>query len=401
MHLAEHIGVTVTRPFAQGVRRLRAFRQVCLLAVLLVVSAEAFASGFLLYVGTYTGKGSEGIYAFRFDPVTGETSPIGLAAATDNPSFLAVDPQGRFLYAANEIDVFRNEPTGAISVFAIDRESGKLQLLQQVASLGAGPAHLSLDKSARHLLVANYNGGNVAVFPIGNDGRLGRHSAFVQDAGSSVNPERQAGPHAHSIQVANDNRHVITADLGIDKLIVHRFDADTGSLTPAVPAVVGADPGAGPRHVAFAPSGKAVYVVNELANTVTVYAYTPDTGRLRRIQTIPSLPGNFAGKNTAAEIALDAKGRFLYVSNRGHDSIAVFSIDPGNGKLQSLEWVASEGRTPRHFAIDSTGRWLFAANQESDDIRLFRVDPRSGRLQPVSQSLQVVSPVCLVIASVE
>jgi 6-phosphogluconolactonase len=352
-----------------------------------------------VYVGTYTGKGSEGIYAYRFDPATGETRSLGLAAATDNPSFFAVDPNGRFLYAVNELDTFRNEPTGAVSVFAIDRESGTLKLLQQVPSLGGGPAHLSLDKSARYLMVANYNGGNVAVFPIGNDGRLGRHSAFVQDAGSSVDPERQAGPHAHSIQVTNDNRFALVADLGLDKLFVHRFDADTGSLIPGSPPFVKVDPGAGPRHVAFATSGKFVYVVNEMASTVTVFAYKPGEGTLLRKQTISTLPKNFAGKNTAAEIVVDGKGRFLYVSNRGDDSIAVFSLDPDNGNLKSFERVPSGGKTPRNFVIDPTGKWLFAANQDSNNIQLFQIDQKSGRLTPTSRSLKVVSPVCVRIVT--
>jgi 6-phosphogluconolactonase len=380
-------------------RWLRTFKLICLLAVLLAAAARAHADEYLVYVGTYTGKGSEGIYAYRFDPATGETRSVGLAAATDNPSFLAVDPNGRFLYAVNELDTFRNEPTGAVSVFAIDRESGALKLLQQVSSLGGGPAHLSLDKSARYLMVANYNGGNVAVFPIEDDGRLGRRTAFVQHVGSSVNPERQAGPHAHSIQAAKDNRFVIAADLGLDKLLVYRFDAGTGSLTPGNPEFVEADPGAGPRHVAFAPSGRFVYAVNELASTVTAFAYEPGPGKLNRIQTITTLPKDFAGTNTTAEIAVDAKGQYLYVSNRGNDCIAVFGIDPDNGKLEPLEWVPSGGKTPRNFAIDPTGGWLFAANQDSNNIRLLRIDQGSGRLIPTSRSLTVVSPVCVCIVS--
>jgi 6-phosphogluconolactonase len=254
-----------------------------------------------------------------------------------------------------------------------------------------------LDKSARYLMVANYNAGNVAAFPIGNDGRLGRQSAFVQDVGSSVNPERQAGPHAHSIQVTNDNRLVIAADLGLDKLLVYRFDANTGSLTPASPEFVTVDPGAGPRHVAFAPSGKFVYVVNEMASTVTAFAYKPGPGTLHGIQTVPTLPRTFTSKNTAAEVAVDAKGRFLYVSNRGDDSIAVFGIDPENGTLKSAEWVPSGGKTPRNFVIDPTGTWLFVANQNSNTIQLLRIDQRSGRLTPTNRSLKVVSPVCVCI----
>jgi 6-phosphogluconolactonase len=384
-----------TRPFSGSGGRLRLLPLICLLAVMTMAAAEALAQEFLIYVGTYTGKGSEGIYAWRFNPATGEMSPAGLAAATENPSFLAVDPTGRFLYAVNELDRFRNEPTGAVSVFALDRQSGRLKLLQQVASLGAGPAHLSLDRSARYLLVANYNGGNVAVFPIAKDGRLGPRTAFAQDAGSSVNRERQAGPHAHSMQVTNDNRLAIAADLGIDKLMLFRFDAGMGSLTPGSPPFVAADPGAGPRHVAFAPSGKFVYVVNELASTVTVFAYEPGAGTLSRIQTIPALPREFAGRNTAAAILVDAKGRFLYVSNRGNDSIAVFGINPDDGKLNSLEWIPTGGRTPRDFVIDPTGKWLLAANQDSNTIRLFQIDQQSGRLKPTDRSLQVIAPVCV------
>jgi 6-phosphogluconolactonase len=384
---------------AMNGRWLRLFKLICLLTILPMTAAEAYAFEYLVYVGTYTGKGSEGIYAYRFDPATGATSSVGLAAATDNPSFLAIEPNGRILYAVNELDTFRNEPTGAVSVFAIDRASGKLKLLQQVSSLGGGPAHASLDQSARYLMVANYNGGNVAVFPIGTDGRLGRHSAFVQDVGSSVDPERQTGPHAHSIQVTNDNRFALVVDLGIDKLLVYRFDANTGSLTPGSSPFVKVDPGAGPRHVAFETSGKFVYVVNEMSSTVTVFAYKPGEGTLLRKQTISTLPKNFAGKNTAAEIEVDAKSRFLYVSNRGHDSIVVFSIDPDDGNLKFLERVPSGGKTPRNFVIDPTGKWLFAANQDSNNIQLFQIDQKSGRLTPTSRSLKVVSPVCVRIVT--
>lgn len=388
-----------TNPFSGISRWPCIFKMICLLLPMLPVAAiEALDYEYLVFVGTYTGEGSEGIYAYGFDPATGESVSIGLVASTDNPSFLAVDPKGRFLYAVNELDTFHNDPTGAVSVFAIDRKSGKLKLLQKVSSLGGGPAHLSLDKSARYLLVANYSSGSSAVFPIGHDGRLGPHSAFVQNVGSSVNPHRQAGPHAHSIQVTNDNRCAIVADLGLDKLLLYRFDDHTGSLTPGSPEFVKVDPGAGPRHVAFGPSGEFVYVVNEMASTVTVFASKPGLETLLEKQTTSSLPRTFAGRNTAAEILVDARGRFLYVSNRGHDSIAVFSITPENGNLTPVEWVPSAGKVPRNFAIDPTGQWLLVANQNSNDIKLFQIDPGSGRLTPTSRSLNVVSPVCVCIS---
>ena len=375
--------------------RLRKLTLIGLVTLLITAAAAAPAAEYLLYVGTYTGTGSEGVYAFRFDPATGESSTLDLAAATENPSFLAIDPEGRILYAANELEEFRGEPTGTVSVFAIDQASGMLKLLQQVPSLGGSPAHLSLDMSARHLLVANYGGGNVAVFPVGRDGRLGEHSALVQNSGASVNPERQAGPHAHFIQVTRDNRLAITADLGLDKLFLHRFDADTGSMTPASTAFVKADAGSGPRHVAFAPSGNHVYVVNELVSTVTVYAYQIDLETLDSLQTISTLPEDYVGANTGTEIEVNATGRTLYVSNRGHDSIAVFSIDPHDGSLRSPEWVPSGGKMPRYFVVDPTGQWLFAANQASNSINLLRIDPESGRLTPTDRSLKVIAPVCL------
>lgn len=373
----------------------RILKLIGLVTILFPATAVAAAAEHLLYVGTYTGTGSEGIYAFRFDSATGETSSLGLAAATANPSFLAIDPEGRFLYAVNELEEFRDQPTGAVSAFAIDQHSGMLKLLHQVSSLGGSPAHLSLDRSARSLLVANYGDGNMAVFPVGSDGRLGEHSAFVQNSGSSVNPERQTGPHAHFIDLTRDNRLAITADLGLDKLLLHRFDADTGSLTPANPGFVTAEPGSGPRHVAFGPSGGFVYVLNELSSTTTVYSYNPDLETLDILQTISTLPEAYDGANTGAEIEIDAAGRTLYVSNRGHDSIAVFSIDSDYGRLESLGWVPSGGAMPRNFVIDPTGQWLLTANQASNSINLLRIDPDSGLLTPTDRSMRLSSPVCL------
>jgi 6-phosphogluconolactonase len=379
-------------------RRHRFLKLSKLVAVLVVLATVIQATDYRyrIYVGTYTEKSSKGIYAFRFDPVSGETDSIGLVAETTNPSFLAVDPNFRYLYAVNEVANFRGGHTGGVSVFATNYHTGKLALLQQVSSLGAGPAHLSLDKTGRYLLVANYDSGNIAILPIKKDGRLGPRTGFVQHTGSSVDKERQAGPHAHDILPSNNNQFVLTADLGLDELLVYRFDPKNGSLTPDHPAFAKVRPGAGPRHFAFAPSDKFVYLVNEMASTVTVFAFNTDSGGLQELQTISTLPAGFGGENTTAEIAVDAMGKFLYVSNRGDDSIVVFAIDPGSGKLSLVERVPTGGKTPRHFTLDPTGKWLFAANQDSNDITIFRVNPGSGRLTPTSQVLQVGTPVCVV-----
>ncbi len=383
------------------ISQLKSSILIVLLVVLSAIAAQAAKYQYWIYVGTYTDKGSKGIYAYGFDPASGESDSIGLVAETENPSFLAVDTNRKYLYAANETGNFKGGHTGAVSAFAIDRSTGHLTFLQQVSSLGADPAHLSLDKSGRYLLVANYTSGNIAVFPIEGDGRLGPRSAFVQHAGSSVNKERQAGPHAHEILASNDNHFVLTADLGLDELLVYRFDPKTGSLTPNDPAFVKISPGSGPRHFTIAPSGKFVYLVNEMSSTITVFAYSPGAGKLQEEQTVSTLPAGFKGDNTTAEIEVDAEGKFLYASNRGDDSIVEFAIDPHDGKLSFAERVPTGGKTPRHFALDPTGKWLVAANQDSNSITIFRVDPSTGRLTPTSHALQVPTPVCVVFVPVK
>lgn len=366
-----------------------------LLSSLVFLSCVTKNDNYLVFIGTYTGNGSEGIYSFSFNPTTGDISTVELAAVTDNPSFIVIDPKGQFLYTVNELDTFNNEETGAVSVFKIDHKSGKLNLIQKVSSLGAHPAHLSIDKTGKYLMVANYSGGNFCVFPIKNDGKLGEHSAFIQNYGSSVNAERQTSPHAHFIQMTDDNRFVMVADLGVDKILIYQFDSIDGSLKPNDPAFINLDPGSGPRHFDFSPSGNFFYVLNELTSTVKVFAYDPATSALQSKQTISTLPENFEGTNTAAEILVDSKGKFLYASNRGDDSIVQFNIDPVTGLLSPVVWVSSGGKTPRNFAIDPTGEWMFSANQNSNNILLFRVDKESGRLMNTDQIINVGSPVCI------
>jgi 6-phosphogluconolactonase len=368
-----------------------------LAAALLVapLGRSAEKGRFLVYVGTYTGGESKGIYAWRFDAGLGVATPLGLVAEAANPSFLAADPTNRYLYAASEISSRGGKREGAVSAFAIDSATGKLALLNQVSSRGAGPAFVTVDRAGGNLLVANYGGGSVAVCPIHSDGRLGEATAFVQHTGSSINPQRQREPHAHSINVSPDNRFAIVADLGLDKLLVYRFDAAKGALTPNDPPFAAVKPGSGPRHFTFHPSGRFAYVINELASTVTAFSYDAARGAFTELQTISTLPKDFAGNSTTAEVQVDPAGRFLYGSNRGHDSIAVFAIDPSKGALTPVEHVPTQGKTPRNFRIDPTGSYLFAANQDSGSVVIFRIDARTGRLAPTGKVLAVASPVCV------
>jgi len=371
-----------------------------LLFALLLAAFGSAASGkpadkYLVYVGTYTEPQSQskGIYAYRYDASSGKLNSLGLAAEAINPSFLAVHPNRRFLYAVNEVADHLGKSSGAISAFSIDAATGKLKLLNQVASLGADPCYITLDKSGKFVLVANYTGGSVAVFPVLPDGRLGKASAFVQHTGHGTNPERQEGPHAHSIDLSTDNRFAFVDDLGLDELLVYRFDAEKGMLTPNDPPFAKLDAGAGPRHFALRADGKFAYVVSEMQSSVTVFSY--DAGAFRRLQTLSTLPKDFSARNEDAEIEVHPSGKFLYASNRGHDSIAVFSIDQAKGTLTLVEHVPAGGKEPRHFEIDPAGKRLFVENQKSDDIVVFRIDEKTGRLTKTEEKLDVGAPVCV------
>ncbi|HEV3306589.1 MAG TPA: lactonase family protein [Candidatus Sulfotelmatobacter sp.] len=358
---------------------------------------------YLMYVGTYTqeGSSSKGIYAYRYDPSSAQLTPIGLAAQTINPSFLAVHPNHHFLYAVNEVGNYKGQKSGAVSAFAIDHASGKLTLLNQVASGGADPCYITVDKTGKFVLVANYTGGSISVFPIRQDGSLGEASAFVQHTGHGTNPQRQEGPHAHSIDLSPDNRFAIVDDLGLDETLVYKFDSVKGSLTPNDPAFAKADPGAGPRHFALHPNGKFAYVINEMGDTVSVFSFEPANGVMHSVQTISTIPKGFTKQNDDAEIAIHPSGKFLYASNRGHDSIAVFAVDPDKGTLKLVEYASTKGQSPRHFEIDPTGSFLFAENEKSDNIVVFHIDTGTGRLKPTGKTLEVGQPVCVKFVPVE
>jgi 6-phosphogluconolactonase len=351
---------------------------------------------YIAYVGTYTAKtNSKGIYAFRFDPEKGQLTSIGVAAQTPDPSFLAVHPNGKYLYAVNEIGNFNGGPSGALSAFAIDAKTGALKFLNQVSTRGAGPCYVSLDKTGAFVLVANYDSGSIASFPVQYDGSLGTASGFVQHSGSGANKERQEGPHAHWIGTSPDNRFALAVDLGLDEVIVYGLDSSKGIFTPVLSGFAKVKPGSGPRHLAFSPTGKFAYVLSEMASAVTVFSYQAKNGAFLLLQTISALPKDYTGQTSAAEIAVHPSGKFLYTSNRGHDSIAIFAIDERKGTLKSLGQILTGGKTPRHFAIDPTGAYLLAENQESNNIVIFQIDAATGSLTPTGKTIDVPSPVCI------
>jgi 6-phosphogluconolactonase len=335
--------------------------------------AQAADNNYLAYVGTYSDRGGKGIYAYRFDAKTGKLVDLGLAVATPDPSFLAISKDGKFLYAVNETSTYQGQPTGSVSSFAIHKDTGKMTPLNTLSSRGPGPAHLVIDRSGKSLLVANYDGGNVAVFPILENGSLGEASAFVQHKGSSVVPDRQKGPHAHDIAMSPDNRFALVADLGLDQIIVYPFDSAKGTL--GTPHIVKVHPGAGPRHLAFSPNGKFVYLINEIQSSINSFSYSAANGELRELQTVSTLPKEFKGANDTAEIEVHPSGRFLYGSNRGQDSVVLFTIDP-------------------------TGHWLFAENHESDNFVIFKIDEKTGQLTPQGDALHVPAPVCIKFVAV-
>lgn len=359
-------------------------------------SAVAFAAereGLTVYVGTYTDGASRGIYRFVLDPATGAATEPVLAAETKNPSFLALHPTRRFLYAVGEVSGFEGKRSGAVSAFAIDARTGDLALLNQQPSEGAGPCHLVVDRAGKNVLVANYGGGTVAVLPIAEDGRLRPASSVRVHEGSGPNQGRQERPHAHGIYLDPAQRFALSPDLGADRVFVYRYDAAKGSLEPHGAAPL--DPGSGPRHLAFHPGGRFVYVINELLSTVTAFSYDADPGTLTPLQTLSALPEGFAGTSWTAEVDVSPDGRFVYGSNRGHDSLAVFRVDDPGGRLTPAGHVAVGGGYPRHFAIDPSGGLLLAGHQNSGTIALFRLDPATGMPSLVGTVSKVDKPVCL------
>jgi 6-phosphogluconolactonase len=385
------------------------FSRLVLMAVALLPLGVAGAVGArecFVYAGTYTnweelgpnrhnppGEVSKGIYVFRFDLDSGKLTPLGLAAESRNPTYLTFAPSSRVLYATNELYSFHGEASGAVSAFAIDAATGRLTLLKQLAARGTGTCHASVDRSGRVLLAANFGSGSVAVFSLAPDGALRAMTAFEQDTGTGPNP-RQAGPHAHAFNLTPDGRFAIASEFGSDRLRVYRLDVAEGKLAPADPPVMTLKAGSAPRHLAFRPTGDVAYSVNEIDSTLTVLAYNAARGTLRGLQTVSTLPTDFTGRNTAAEVVVHPNGKFLYVSNRGHHSIAVFTI-AADGRVSLVTHVPCGGRTPRGFHVDADGRWLITANQDTHNLAVFAIDPRTGVPTPTGQTEEVRSPVCV------
>jgi 6-phosphogluconolactonase len=360
---------------------------------------SAGTGGTLMFVGTYTGgkTNSQGIYAFRMHEIAGKPpsfTPLGLAAGTASPSFLTVDAARGLLFAVNETDVYEGKPTGSVSAFTIDRATAKLTLINRQPSLGKAPCHLTLDKSGRFLMAANYSSGTVAVLPVAADGRLGAPTV-VQHSGSSIDKQRQEAPHAHCTNFDPAFRFFFACDLGIDNVMVYRLDDVKGALTPHTPPFASVKAGSGPRHMAFRPDARYAYVLNELTSTVTTFAYDAQKGVLSERQTLSTLPPSYTGQNSGAEIVMHPSGRFLYTSNRGHNSVAIFTIDQASGALSFVRTQETGGRTPRNVALDPSGRLLLAANQESGNIVVFDVDQKSGDLKGNGVTLDVPTPVCV------
>jgi 6-phosphogluconolactonase len=349
----------------------------------------------LVYVGTYTNDPNEGIYIYHLDPSSGALTSAGRTANVENPFFLAIDADQRYLYATNGVGEFESQPGGAVSAFSIDPDSGALAFLNQQSARGKMPCYLSIDPTGGWLLVGNYTSGSVAVLPIRDDGRLGEATGLVQHEGSGADPERQEGPHVHSIVLDPAGRFAFAADLGIDKVLAYRLDADQGKLEPGEPPFAQVQAGAGPRHFAFHPNGRYGYLINELDNTFTVFAYDAAKGALAQIQTVSTLPDGFAETSYCADVQILPSGEFLYGTNRGHDSIAIFRIDPATGRLAFVAHEPTQGSFPWNLAIDPTNTFLLVANQGGDSVVVFRIDPQTGRLSPTGNKAGVPKPVCL------
>ena len=374
----------------------RLLRSTLLLSAVLYCSGVAQAERYRVFVGTYTGGDSisKGVYSCEFDSETGKLSEPVLAAELINPSFLAIHPSGKYLYAVNEVSEGPGRGNGAVTALTINAD-GTLTKINHQASEGGAPCHCNVDSTGTNLLIANYGGGNVAVYPISEDGSLKPVSCNIQHEGSSVNKSRQGAPHAHSINISSDNKFAYAADLGLDKIMIYKLDAEAHTLTPASQPAALVTPGGGPRHFAIHPSSKFAYTNNEITMVVTGFSRNPEDGSLKAIQEISTIPAGFDGRKSTAECLVHPSGKFLYVSNRGHETITAFTIDQETGLLTYVENEPTGGKEPRNFFIDPSGKWLLAENQNSDTVYVFSIDQQTGALKPTGDFVTVGRPVCI------
>jgi len=372
----------------------RCVRRSSLVLSVVLVAGSASAATATVYVGTYAAADKPGIHQLELDLATGELREQAVTSGLASPSFLAFHPSRRFIYAVSEVSEYEGRKTGAVAAFAVDGKTGALTLLNRQASGGDGPCYITVAPSGRYAFVANYGGGTVSVLPIGDDGRLGAAVSVIQHRGSGPVKGRQDAPHAHSADLDPTGHVLLAADLGLDKVMAYRVRKN-GTLIPNPTPFATLPPGSGPRHLAFGKSGAFVYVISELSSTVTAFAYDSAAATLKSIETVSTLPAGFSGTSYPAEIAVSRDGRFLYGSNRGHDSIASFAIDGATGQLRPLGHTPTGGNWPRHFAIDPTGAYLLAANQRANSVVVFRIDSRTGALQPAGHQITVAEPACV------
>jgi len=351
-------------------------------------------SDYFVYVGVY-GKG---VYAYRFHASDAKLDSLGLVGEVTNPSFLATDRHYKFLYAVSELE---GKAEGGVASFAIDRAKGSLHSLNSVPSGGVAPCHLAVDKTGKMLIVANYTTGGVSSFPIEKDGEIGKMVSLIVAQGSSVNKERQEGPHAHEVVISSDNKLAYIPDLGLDQIHIYRINPANAKLAAHKPPFIKDDAGFGPRHMAFSRDGKYLYVVNELKSLITVYSGDELSGNFHQVQTVSTVPEGFSGENGPAEILMDRAGKFVYASNRGPGTIAVFAVDPGNGTLRQVQVAATGDTFPRGVELDPTGGYLFVGDQKANRFVIFRVDPKSGQITLTGQPVEVPSPVAFLFVPVK
>jgi 6-phosphogluconolactonase len=363
--------------------------------------AATQAGEYWTYFGTYTGAKSKGIYVARFDSRTGKFAEPTVAAEMTNPSFVAVHPNHRFLYAVGEVSKVGEKKSGSVASFSIDDKTGKLTLLNTQPSGGPGPCHVFIDPTGKCALAANYGGGSVTAVPINPDGSLAEPSAFIQHTGSGPVKGRQEGPHGHCMITDPENKFALACDLGLDKVLIYKFDPAKGSLTANEPSFGATAPGAGPRHIAFHPNGKFAYVISELNCTMTTFSWDGATGTLKSLGAVSTLPVELQKGFSTAEVQVHPSGKFVYGSNRGHESISVFAVDEKTGLLTRTQNVSTQGKTPRHFALDPTGKFLIAENQGSDSVVVFSVEDKSGQLTATGEKIEVGAPVCAAFVPVK